>query len=432
MSPSPVEAVAGHGRGASCGSKEGAFRQQPRVRDGVQFLVNKATPKTLEATDAARAPGSPTPRSLYVHVPFCARRCSYCDFAVQAVRQPPTREWLDAIEAELGLRVAQAGLGRLSLDTVYVGGGTPSLLGVGALPALLDRIGKHADIAPEAEITAEANPESFTAELARDWRAAGVNRVSLGAQTFHEASLRWMGRLHGADGPARAVAVAREAGFDNVSVDLIFGLPDRLGRDWGADLDRALGLEPEHVSLYGLTAEPGAPLGRWVAEGRERLPDEEEYSAQYLLAVERLTAAGFRHYEVSNFALPGRESRHNQVYWSGAAYLGLGPGAHSYLAGRRWWNARSWASYAEALGRGEAPDEGAETVVGAAARLERTWLALRTAEGFPLAAASEGQQRLAARWVEHGWAVVAGGALRLTPSGWLLLDRLAVELDEAA
>lgn len=367
-----------------------------------------------------------------MHVPFCARRCSYCDFAVEAVRRAPTREWLDAIEAELRLHVERAGLGRLALDTVYVGGGTPSLLGVGALPALLDRIGEHADIAPEAEITAEANPESFTPALARDWRAAGINRVSLGAQTFHEAALRWMGRLHGADGPARAMAAAREAGIDNVSVDLIFGLPDRLGRDWGADLEGALRLEPEHVSLYGLTAEPGAPLGRWVAEGRERLPDEDEYGAQYLLAAERLTAAGFRHYEVSNFALPGRESRHNQVYWSGAAYLGLGPGAHSYLAGRRWWNVRSWAAYAAALGRGEAPEEGAETVEGDAARLERTWLALRTAEGFPLRVASEGQRRLAARWAEQGWAVVAGGVLRLTAGGWLLLDRLAVELDTAA
>src|SRR5690606_9747419 len=254
-----------------------------------------------------------------------------------------------------------------------------------------------------AEITAEANPESFTAELARDWRAAGINRVSLGAQTFDEAALRWMGRLHGPDGPARAVAAAREAGLDNVSVDLIFGLPDRLGRDWGADLERALRLEPEHVSLYGLTAEAGAPLGRWVAEGRERLPDEDAYGAQYLLAAERLTAAGFRHYEVSNFALPGRESRHNQVYWSGEAYLGLGPGAHSYLAGRRWWNVRSWAAYAAALGRGEAPVEGEETVEGDAARLERTWLALRTSEGFPLREASEGQRRLAARWAEQGW-----------------------------
>jgi oxygen-independent coproporphyrinogen-3 oxidase len=403
---------------------------QPPLRGGVRSDVNGVTSGARGTVVPAREPDAP--RALYVHVPFCARRCSYCDFAVEAVRRPPTREWLDAIEAELRLRVAREGLGRLSLATVYVGGGTPSLLGVGALPALLDRIGTYADIAPGAEITAEANPESFTVALARDWRAAGINRVSLGAQTFHEGALRWMGRLHGADGPARAVAAAREAGFDNVSVDLIFGLPDRLGRDWGADLDRALGLEPEHVSLYGLTAEPGAPLGRWVAEGRERLPDEDTYAAQYLLAAERLTAAGFRHYEVSNFARPGRESRHNQVYWSGAPYLGLGPGAHSYLAGRRWWNVRSWAAYAAALGRGEVPEAGAETVEGAAARLERTWLALRTDQGFPLVAASQRQRRLAAQWAEQGWAVVIGDVLRLTPSGWLLLDRLAVELDDAA
>lgn len=386
----------------------------------------------MPAGGAVRPGPDGRPRALYVHVPFCARRCSYCDFAVQAVRRAPTGEWLDAIEAELRLYTERVGLGRLELDTVYVGGGTPSLLGVGALPALLERIARHADVTAGAEVTAEANPESFTAELARDWRTAGVNRVSLGAQTFHEASLRWMGRLHGPDGPARAVAVARDAGFENISVDLIFGLPDRLGRDWGADLERALGLEPEHVSLYGLTAEPGAPLGRWVAEGRERMPDEDAYGAQYLLAAERLTAAGFRHYEVSNFALPDRESRHNRVYWSGGAYLGLGPGAHSYHAGRRWWNVRAWAAYAEALGRGDAPVEGEETVEGEAARLERTWLALRTAEGFPLGGASQRQRGLAARWAEQGWATVSGEVVRLTPSGWLLLDRLAVELDAAA
>src|SRR5690606_12294934 len=161
---------------------------------------------------------------------------------------------------------------------------------------------------------------------------------------------------------------------------------DRLGRNWGADLERALRLEPEHVSLYGLTAEAGAPPGRWVAEGRARLPDEGGYGAPYLLAAERLTAAGFRHYEVSNFALPGRESRHNQVYWSGAAYLGLGPGAHSYLGGRRWWNVRSWAAYAAALARGEAPVEGAETVEGGAARLERAWLPAPPRECVPLPA----------------------------------------------
>ncbi|HEY8470002.1 MAG TPA: radical SAM family heme chaperone HemW [Longimicrobiales bacterium] len=367
-----------------------------------------------------------------MHVPFCARRCSYCDFAVQAVRRAPTAEWLTAVEAELELVLAREGLGRLELDTIYVGGGTPSLLGVGALPALLERIGRHATISPSAEITAEANPESFTVELARDWRSAGVNRVSLGVQTFHAAALAWMGRLHGPDGPARAIDAARAAGFGNVSVDLIFALPERLGRDWARDLECALALEPEHVSLYGLTAEARAPLGRWVAEGRERLPGEETYRAEYLLAAKRLAAAGFLHYEVSNFARPGFESRHNAVYWSGAPYLGLGPGAHSYLPPKRRWNLRDWSAYAATVGRGELPAEGEEEVAGEAARLERTWLALRTAEGLPLEEMTPRQRRLAADWAGRGWAELTTDALRLTPDGWLLLDHLAVELDAAA
>ena len=182
-----------------------------------------------------------------------------------------------------------------------------------------------------------------------DWRRAGVNRVSLGVQTFHAPALKWMGRLHGPEGAAKAMDAARLAGFDNVSVDLIFGLPARLGRDWGADLFRALALEPEHVSLYGLTAEAGAPLGRWVKEGRESLAAEDRYADEYLLAHERLTAAGFEHYEVSNFGLPGRRSRHNFTYWTGAPYAALGPGSHAFYPPLRRWNVRSWDDYRRML-----------------------------------------------------------------------------------
>src|SRR5690606_18225905 len=228
----------------------------------------------------------------------------------------------------------------LQLRTVYVGGGTPSLLGAGAMEALRRRLEPYVRLADDVEWTVEANPESFDEAVARGWREAGVNRLSLGAQTFDEGALRWMGRLHDADGPARAVEAARRAGIENVSLDLIFGLPARLGRDWGADLDRALALEPTHVSLYGLTAEPATPLGRWVGEGRETLADEDAYEAEYMLAADRLAAAGYVHYEVSNFARPGRESRHNSAYWTGAAYLGLGPSAHSYVPPERRWNLR--------------------------------------------------------------------------------------------
>jgi oxygen-independent coproporphyrinogen III oxidase len=369
------------------------------------------------------------PRYLYIHVPFCARRCSYCDFAVEAVREAPTAAWLAAADAELrAVRAAEGWVEPLELETIYIGGGTPSLLGPGGMAAVRELLARHARWHDDGvEWTAEANPESFTPETAAAWRAAGVTRVSLGAQTFHEPALRWMGRLHGVEGPGRAVAAARAAGIAAVSVDLIFGLPAGLGRDWVADLERALALEPDHVSLYGLTAEAATPLGRWVAEGRERLADEEQYAAEYLKAVELLCAAGFRHYEVSNFARPGAESRHNGAYWTGEPYLGIGPGAHSFLPPERRWNERDWRRYRMLLEAGMPAEAGRETLDAAAARLERAWLGLRTADGVAVPAAV---RVLVAAWRERGWAEPAGDRdrVRLTAAGWLLLDRLAVDL----
>ena len=383
--------------------------------------------------DGGRANGAgpdERPRSLYVHVPFCVRRCSYCDFAVQATREAPTDEWLDAVAAEMGLLAGERGWALpLALDTVYLGGGTPSMLAPGAMAELRRRLEPYAVWNASAEWTCEANPESFTPEVARAWAAAGVNRVSLGAQTFHEPALRWMGRLHGVDGPARAVEAARAAGIGNVSVDLIFGLPARLGRDWGADLHHALLLEPEHVSLYGLTAEAGAPLGRWVQEGRETLADEDRYADEFLLAHERLTAAGFEHYEVSNFGLPGRRSRHNFVYWTGLPYAALGPGAHAFHPPLRRWNTRSWDAYQGALRAGRLPTGGEERVDEETAALEHAWLGLRTDLGHRMT--SDAERRLSEVWVRQGWARAEGDTVRLTAEGWLLLDRLAVEMAAA-
>jgi oxygen-independent coproporphyrinogen-3 oxidase len=374
------------------------------------------------------------PRALYVHVPFCARRCSYCDFAVQATREAPVFAWLDAVGTEMRLLAEERGWnGPLRLDTIYVGGGTPSLLGTGAMDALAERLAPYATWDADAvEWTCEANPESFTPELAADWRRAGVNRVSLGVQTFHAPALKWMGRLHGPDGAARAMDAARGAGFDNVSVDLIFGFPKRLGRDWAADLHRALTLEPEHVSLYGLTAEAGAPLGRWVKEGREALADDDRYADEYLLAHRVLTAAGFRHYEVSNFGLAGRESRHNGIYWTGAPYAALGPGSHAFYPPLRRWNVRGWEDYRRALAAERLPVDGEETLDADGAALEAVWLGLRTDGGWPMHGAGEDQAALAAEWEGRGWARVADGVLRLTAEGWLLLDRLAVEMASRA
>jgi len=321
------------------------------------------------------------------------------------------------------------------LGTLYVGGGTPSLLGPDAMAALARLLGPDRLADPELEWTAEANPESFSPEVAAGWRAAGVNRVSLGVQSFSEYALRWMGRLHSPAGARQAVATARRAGLDDVSVDLIFALPDEANRVWKADLDDALALEPPHVSLYGLTLEAGTTLGKNVAEGRVRPVSEDRYRDEYLYAVERLTGAGYIHYEVSSFALPGHVSCHNRVYWEGGTYLGLGNGAHSFSDPLRRWNLREWDDYARVATTGQLPVASQEELGSAARQLERVWLSLRTDHGVPCDQLNAQGRRVAQRWLATGLARTSqeGGrrCLRLTPAGWLLLDRLAVDLDHA-
>ena len=381
----------------------------------------------VRVLDRPPAPGAI--RSVYVHAPFCARRCFYCDFAVK-VASADRDAWLRALRAEVRA-LEREGVFLLddTLDTLYVGGGTPSLLGAPAMEGLLMAIGEERLRHSDLEWTAEANPESFTRDVATRWRCAGVNRVSLGIQSFHAPSLKWMGRLHGADGARSAVRIGRAAGFTNLSVDLIFGLPDHLERDWERDLDHTLSLDPDHVSLYGLSAEPATPLGRAVAERRETLPSEGRYEQEYLLAVDRLAEAGYEVYEVSNFARPGFASRHNSVYWSGEPYLGLGNGAHSYRHPVRRWNLRDWDAYrAGAEGSGLPVDDEEELDAGKV-RLERIWLGLRTKRGICLQDLPASARDRARYWEENALAVAEGNVVRLTPRGWLVVDRLTVELD---
>lgn len=341
--------------------------------------------------------------------------------------------WAESLGRELrSLAETRGWRDRLEVDTLYLGGGTPSLLGVGALRKMKEALSDSASLESVTELTAEANPESFTAELAQDWRSAGVDRISLGAQTFHGPSLRWMGRLHGTDGPARAVRTARSVGIDNIGLDLIFGLPARLGRDLGHDLDRILALEPDHISVYGLSVEPDTPLGRWVAEGRETVAEEERYREEYLEVAERLRGAGYHHYEVSNFARPGREARHNSAYWRGVPYVGLGNGAHSFMAPDRWWNHRDWNEYRRALSEGRSARADTEVVGPTAARLERIWLGLRTDDGLLRRELGPRQLERVAGWERRGWLEPDAERVRLSLEGWLLLDRLAVELDDEA
>lgn len=383
--------------------------------------------------------GPATVSSVYVHAPFCVRRCFYCDFAVQVRRAGGCDEWLAALAGELGI-VERESLFALAerLRTLYVGGGTPSLLGPEAMAGLSRVLGGDRLHAASLEWTAEANPESLTPEVAQRWREAGVNRLSLGVQSFHESALRWMGRMHGSGGAAQAVRTAREAGYENISVDLIFGLPAHVGRSWREDLEHTLDLNVPHVSLYGLSVEAATPLGRAVAKGREAPVDEDAYGEEYLLAAEILRRAGYVHYEVSNFARPGAESRHNTVYWTGEPYLGLGNGAHSYTGHRRGggrpvrrWNRRDWTAYRNVALRAASPEEGREALDDEAVRLERVWLGLRTTRGLDTTGWKQGARDLANEWQRRGLAGVADGVVRLTAEGWLVMDRLAVELDAA-
>ena len=369
-------------------------------------------------------------RSLYVHAPFCSRRCFYCDFAVKVATPDDPREWLEAIGSELrSLEEEGSFVLDATLDTLYVGGGTPSLLGPTAMDGLRRLVGTSRLESRDVEWTSEANPESFTKDVADGWRRAGVNRLSLGVQSFHEDSLRWMGRLHGAAVAGAAVRTARAAGFDDVSVDLIFGLPEHLGRDLDQDLERVLALDADHVSLYGLSVESGTPLARSVAEGREAVASEERYESEYLLAVHRLTSAGYEAYEVSNFARPGRASRHNMVHWSGEPYLGLGNGAHSYRHPVRRWNLRDWDAYRVRAGGDTPPVADEEELDADRVRLERIWVGLRTRRGLATAALPDPARQRVHRWIDGGLAVEDRGAVRLTPAGWLIMDRLTVELD---
>jgi len=366
---------------------------------------------------------------LYVHVPFCARRCSYCDFAIAVRRRDPSADFTVAILAEWRRWLAAPWWPEVGpIETIYFGGGTPSLVDPDVIGAILEAIGASRDVRADAEITLEANTEDVDPAKARRWTALGINRVSLGVQSFAPAALRWMHRVHDADRPARAVAALREGGVVNLSIDLIYGLPAALDRSWMADLEQALRFEPEHLSLYGLTVESGTPLGKWVARGEAIPAADGAAAADFLTGHRLLTAAGWGHYEVSNLSRPGFESRHNRAYWRRRSYLGLGPSAHSAHRDRRWWNLRDWGRYQAAIGAGEAVVAGDERLTPAQVALEELYLGLRTREGV---AASSLRETTVQQWCAAGWAGQDGSQVRLTPDGWLRLDSLVRQVGPA-
>jgi oxygen-independent coproporphyrinogen-3 oxidase len=291
--------------------------------------------------------------ALYVHVPWCRHVCPYCDFNVYAHARPPEDEYTSALSRELAAWAGRAPFAGRSVTSVYVGGGTPSLFSPDAVARVLDTTRRHFALVGDAEVTLEANPGTVDVERLRAYRHAGVTRLSLGAQSFDPALLRTLGRDHGPDEIRAAVGAARTAGLESVGLDLIFAVPGATLASWARDLDAAVALAPNHVSAYALTFEEGTPFDAWRRSGRLHAVDEDVEAAMAELAAARLPAAGYARYEISSWARAGHASRHNQRYWDGSTYLGIGAGAHSFDATpgapRRWSNLRRPEAYAAAV-----------------------------------------------------------------------------------
>ena len=363
---------------------------------------------------------------LYVHLPFCAHRCGYCDFVTVVGRGAQHGAYVDALLRELELELERGMLAAESLETVFLGGGTPTFT---TLPELVRLLGA---LPPAAEVTVEANPETVTPELARALQEAGVTRVSLGAQTFRPELLRVLERVAGPDDVRRAVHHLRDAGFDNVSLDLIYGIPGQSTSDLEADLRGALALEPEHLSCYELEAKPGTRFTHaWGEELRRQADAMEDYFERVVTV---LTGAGYRWYETANFcraSAEGRDlrSRHNLAYWLGHDYLGIGIGAVSTIENRRWRNTPKLGRYLEALVAGTPPERELEMLDGGVKARERVMLGLRLDEPLPLAGLRHTLDPAGLARVEQlGLASRTGAMLTLTERGRYLGGAVTAEL----
>ncbi|HZP83671.1 MAG TPA: radical SAM family heme chaperone HemW [Chthonomonadaceae bacterium] len=372
--------------------------------------------------------------AIYVHIPFCAKHCAYCDFNtyVEKAQSALVPQTVDALCRDIA-RTAQAlaeDEPQITVPTVFFGGGTPTFLSGEQLARILGTVRDNFAVAPDAEITSEANPGSSDAEKFAAMRAAGFNRLSVGVQAFDDTLLAALDRFHTAGEAERALNAARAAGFANLSLDLMFGLPKQTPELWHATLERALALQTEHLSLYALTLEPGTRFERLHKGGKLPLPDEDTELAMYETSIARLTTAGYEHYEVSNFARPGFRSRHNQVYWRNEEYLGFGPGAVSYWKGRRWKRERLPARYVQKVNAGSDLAVESECLDADGALGETMMLGLRLRDGLPLQRVRdrfgvEPLDRFApeiARLAARGLLVLENDTLRLTHAGLLLAN----------
>ena len=381
------------------------------------------------------------PAGLYIHIPFCLQKCRYCDFySVTDRALIPT--YLDALKQEMQIMSG----GNLLFDTIYIGGGTPTLLSPADIGAVLDQACKLFTVAADAEVTIEANPGTVSAGRLKAYRRAGVERINIGVQSFNPKILEFLGRIHTAEEAVRAVQDARSAGFANLGIDLIYGIPGQDDSRWRHDLEKAVSLSPEHLSCYMLSYEDGTPLFEDLQQKRFLPLADKTTAAQFKTAHELLSGAGYEHYEISNFAkrVSGESSpawknfrsRHNMKYWTFAPYTGLGPSAHSYDGQQRWWHHADVNQYIACIRMGKAPIEGRETLTKQQQIMEAIYLGLRTVEGIDMLRFKKEfgiafEKLFAAALpdiISQGWVSLSKTRCALTPRGMLLIDGIANRL----
>ncbi len=367
----------------------------------------------------------PLPIALYIHVPFCIKKCFYCDFTSYPVDPGAVEAYLDALSQEINLYGADLPEGEKVLSSLFVGGGTPTCLPAKRIKEVLEDVRSGFKLLPGCEVTVEANPGTVDLDGLLELKAAGVNRLSIGVQSFQDSLLQTLGRIHSAGEAVKAVRLAREAGFSNLNLDLIFGIPGQTIDDWRETLAIAVDLAPEHIAAYGLQIEKGTPLERAVARGElETCPEETELS-MFLAAIDYLPTHAYKHYEISNFARPGRECIHNLVYWLNRPYLGLGPAAHSCLRNERFNNESLLEKYLEKLSREEYPVETRVKLSGEIQMSDTMLLGLRLTGGVDLDSFYRGfgkkvediYRKELAGLMEMKLIELGGGFLRLTRRG---------------
>lgn len=363
---------------------------------------------------------------LYIHVPFCEKKCAYCDFYSIPGDLKDIVRFLEALENEIRLSAQQYSENH-TLQTIYLGGGTPSLLTPLQTGRLLRSIGSVFTLATDAEISLEVNPGTITIEDFEGYRKARINRVSLGVQSFSDEDLKMLCRIHSGKAATDSVKSAKAAGFKNIGIDLIYGLPGQSVQQWHDVLQKTLELGVNHISTYALTWNESTPLGRKINNGELPAPTDETLSEMFLIADQVLTDAGFEHYEISNYAQPGYRCNHNENYWSGETYLGLGPSAHSYSHSTRIWNVSDIGAYYGVLCQNRLPIAGSERLNEAQKRLERIALGLRCSKGISIHLV-EGQTSRISDLVQNGLAILRGENLHLTARGFLLADQITLDL----